>query len=75
MARIREAASPREQLRAIEQAINSALIVPKFTVATLPSPTAFENRIVRVTDEVGGDTLAWADGTDWRRTTDNAIVS
>ena len=32
-------------------------------------------RVVYCTDDVGGATLAYSDGTNWRRATDMAIVS
>lgn len=44
-----------------------------FTVATLPTATA--GGIIYVTNETGGAVIAFADGTNWRRCTDRAIVS
>jgi hypothetical protein len=44
-----------------------------FTVATLP--TAVAGGFIYVSDETGGATMAFSDGTNWRRTTDLAIVS
>lgn len=44
-----------------------------FTVATLPTATA--GGMIRVSDETGGDTLAYSDGVNWRRMSDGAIVS
>lgn len=47
-----------------------------FTVATLPSAaTAGAGALVFVSDEVGGATVAFSDGTDWRRVQDRAVVS
>ena len=52
-----------------------------YTVATLPDPTSYNPEIngraayVYVSDESGGSTLAFSDGTNWRRTQDRAIVS
>jgi hypothetical protein len=46
------------------------------TVATLPSN--MDNpigKMIYVSDESGGATLAFNDGTNWRRITDRAIVS
>lgn len=45
-----------------------------FTVATLPSATP-AGRQIYVSDESGGPVPAFADGTNWRRVTDRAIVS
>jgi len=47
--------------------------IPTATVATLPAATAA--RICYVSDESGGAVLAFSDGTNWRRSTDRAIVS
>lgn len=52
-----------------------------FTVATLPDPADYDPEIlgraayVYVSNESGGATLAFSDGTDWRRVQDRAIVS
>ena len=52
-----------------------------FTVATLPNPASYnpENNgraaFIYVSDEAGGATLAFCDGTDWRRVQDRAVVS
>jgi hypothetical protein len=61
--------------RDIDRAIVAGGVAVKLTLATLPDAAEWEGRIVRITDESGGDTLAWSDGTDWRRMTDNAIAS
>lgn len=50
-----------------------------YTVAGLPSASEFGgtdfSSIIFVSNESGGATLAFSDGTNWRRVTDNAIVS
>lgn len=51
------------------------LIVPTYTVATLPSASSFTAGVVFVSNETGGAVLAFSDGTNWRRVTDRAIVS
>lgn len=43
-------------------------------LADLPSAT-LAGQLAFLTDETGGPVLAFSDGTDWRRTTDRAIVS
>ena len=48
--------------------------VPSFTVATVPSATP-AGQIIYVSDETGGATLAFSDGTNWRRTSDRAIIA
>lgn len=46
-----------------------------YTVATLPDATEFEAHTIYVSDETGGATLAFSDGTNWRRVQDRAVVS
>ncbi|SLN68860.1 DUF2793 domain-containing protein [Roseisalinus antarcticus] len=47
-----------------------------FSVAALPDPAALgAGAMIFVTDETGGPVPAFSDGTDWRRTTDRAVVS
>lgn len=53
---------------------NNILYVPSFTVSTLPSAT-LAGGIIYVSNETGGATIAFSDGTNWRRVQDRAIVS
>lgn len=53
--------------------VTNQLVLPSYTVANLP--TGVSGGLVYVTDEIGGATPAHFDGTDWRRVSDNAIVS
>lgn len=48
-------------------------VLPTYTVATLPTATA--GGLIYVSDETGGATVAFADGTDWRRMQDRAVVT
>ncbi len=53
-----------------------AVRVGNNTVATLPDPAALGvGAILYVSDETGGPVLAFSDGTNWRRSTDRAVVS
>jgi len=61
-------------LESIELAINN-LVAPSFTVAAVPDPTQSESRMIYVSDEVGGATIAFSDGISWRRTQDRAVIS
>lgn len=45
-----------------------------YTVATLPSAAAV-GALIYVSNESGGAVIAFADGTNWRRVTDRAVVS
>ena len=55
------------------------LKVASYTVADLATAalaaSLWESSIVYVSDEAGGATLAFSDGTNWRRAQDRAIVS
>ena len=48
-------------------------IFRSYTVATVP--TAVAGGVIYVSDETGGATMAFSDGTNWRRMSDRAIVS
>ncbi len=54
--------------------VADALIVPTYTVTTLP-PTDPQAQIIFVSNESGGAVLAFSDGSNWRRCTDRAIVT
>lgn len=45
-----------------------------YTVAGVPSASP-AGQVIYVSDETGGGVLAFSDGSDWRRSTDRAIVS
>jgi len=50
--------------------------IPAMDVAGLPgAATAGEGALVFVRNETGGGVLAFSDGSDWRRTTDRAVVA
>jgi len=52
-----------------------AVMIGEYTVATLPTASTYQAGMVMVTDETGGYTQAFSDGTNWRRVQDRAIVS
>jgi hypothetical protein len=56
---------------------DSALIFQavSYTVATLPAAATYPRAIVYVSNEAGGATIAFSDGTAWRRVQDRAVVS
>lgn len=47
----------------------------RHTVASLPSASIHEGDVIYVSDETGGATLAFSDGTNWLRAQDRAVVS
>ena len=53
--------------------INTSFQPPAFTVAGLPSVST--GGLIYVSDETSGATMAFSDGTNWRRVQDRAIVS
>jgi len=46
-----------------------------YTVATLPSAVTYAGSMIYVSNETGGATVAFSDGTNWRRVQDRNIVS
>lgn len=52
---------------------NTFPVLPTYLKASLPAVEA--GGIIYVSDETGGATLAFSDGTNWRRVQDRAIVS
>ncbi len=79
-----EAEHRRELAKAANQAVtldgsrqmtSGALLPPKYTVATAPNASDYEGGHIFVTDDVGGKTPAYSDGTNWLRYRDNAIIS
>lgn len=46
-----------------------------YTVSGVPSASGNSNSLIYVSDETGGATLAFSDGTNWRRVQDRAIIS
>lgn len=51
------------------------VVLPRYTVATLPDVPSEDRGMIFVDDETGGAVPAFSDGTNWRRVTDRAIVS
>lgn len=54
--------------------VAGAVRVGSFGVADLPDATAGAGQVVFVTDEVGGATVAYSDGVEWRRVRDGVVV-
>ena len=56
--------------------VNGPVRVGQYPKASLPSPSLTgAGATIYVTDDVGGATLAFSDGSAWRRVTDRAIIS
>lgn len=51
------------------------VIMPSYAKASLPSAATHARGLIYVTDDVGGATPAFSDGTNWRRVADRAVIS
>jgi hypothetical protein len=51
------------------------VLFPSYTVTGVPPAAGNTGGMIYVSNEVGGATMAFSDGTNWRRVTDRAIVS
>jgi hypothetical protein len=51
------------------------VIFPGYTLATLPTGASYTGAMAYVSDEADGPTMAFYDGTNWRRVQDRAVVS
>jgi len=51
------------------------VVLPSFTVGTVPSASLWTRGLIYVSDDVGGATPSFSDGTNWRRVADRAVVS
>lgn len=60
---------------AVKLDIDGPVRVKSYAKAALPAASAGAGQIIFVSDEAGGAVLAFSDGTNWRRTTDRAVVS
>jgi len=50
--------------------------LPSYTVSSVPSAQVFgAGSLIFLSDESGGPVTAFSDGDQWRRTTDNAVIS
>ncbi len=58
-----------------QDAMTGPLVLQTFTVATVPTAADWTQGLIFVSDETGGATIAFSDGTNWRRLQDLVIVS
>lgn len=56
------------------QVYNVPIVFPSYTVATLPSASP-AGQMIYVSDESGGEVMAFSNNTHWLRVTDRATVS
>lgn len=57
------------------EGMEGPLVLETYTVSTLPTASDYTQGLIYVSDETGGATVAFSDGTNWRRVQDRAIVS
>jgi len=51
------------------------LKLPSYTVAGVPDAALWTSALIYVSNETGGATIAFSDGTDWRRVQDRAVIA
>lgn len=61
--------------RQVYERITGIKELQSYTVANLPDASELEAHVLYVSDESGGATLAFSDGTNWLRVQDRAVVS
>lgn len=57
------------------EAATAPVVLKTYLKASLPSAATYINGIIIVSDDVGGLTPAFSDGTNWRRTADRNVIS
>lgn len=62
-------------LIAMHNAPFEPVLLPTYVKTALPSAVTYINSMIIVSNETGGLTPAFSDGTNWRRVADRAIVS
>ncbi len=55
--------------------LGEAFNLPSYLKAAMPTASSYTGGLIYVSDEIGGATVAFSDGVDWRRVQDRAIVS
>lgn len=59
----------------IFRALNGPVRMSSYTVSGVPDASVYEGGVIYVSNESGGATLAFSDGTNWRRVQDRAIIT
>lgn len=60
---------------AVKLDVDGPIRTRSYTVAGMPAANAGAGQMIFVSNEAGGATLAFSDGTNWRRVADRAVVS
>lgn len=53
----------------------TAVVLPSYTVAGAPTASSYTGGLIYVSNEAGGATVAFSDGTNWRRVQDRTVIS
>jgi hypothetical protein len=54
---------------------NLLLQAKSYTVSGVPAAATYPRGVIYVSNETGGATLAFSDGTNWRRVQDRAVIA
>jgi hypothetical protein len=67
----------RDVEQAFGQAASSASVnvLKSYVKTDLPDPVPVPGMMIFVSNDVGGSTPAFSDGTSWRRTSDRAVIA
>lgn len=57
------------------EAASGPVVYKSYVKAALPSALKYKNGLIIVSDDVGGLTPAFSDGTNWRRSADRNVIS
>jgi len=57
------------------EVLGAPITLASYTVASLPDASLYTGALIYVSNETGGATIAFSDGTNWRRAQDRVIVS
>lgn len=57
------------------EAMTGPMVLKTYVKAALPVAATYTNGLIVVSDDVGGLTPAFSDGTNWRRVADRAVIA
>ena len=63
------------QFNLLEVQVNPVLQLNLFTVATVPMPSLSQGALIFVTDQSGGERVAYSNGVNWLTIDTNTIIS
>ena len=72
---IGSSSTTRTYLKGAVDCSGGPVILKSYAKASLPAAASYTGAMIYVTDDVGGATPAFSDGTNWRRTADRNVIS